>query len=61
MDTKCDIFYPSAPFENFDLEQRLEKKLNNVRVFLTTSTTLKKWLLTLKTKITNQNRNMKKI
>ena len=28
MDQKCDRLYPSAPFENknIDLEQRLEKK-----------------------------------
>ena len=32
MDQKTDNIYPSAPFENKnnDLEQRLEKKLNDV-------------------------------
>ena len=32
MEQKCDKLYPSAPFENKnnDLEQRLEKKLNDV-------------------------------
>ena len=35
MDQKCDRLYPSAPFENknIDLEQRLEKKLNDVNSF----------------------------
>ena len=28
MDQKCDRLYPTAPLENIDLEQRLEKKLN---------------------------------
>ena len=35
MDEKCDRLYPTAPFENknIDLEQRLEKKLNDVNSF----------------------------
>ena len=33
MDQKTDRLYPSAPLENFDLEQRLEKKLNDVNTF----------------------------
>ena len=34
MDQKTDILYPSAPLEtNIDLEQRLEKKLNDVNRF----------------------------
>ena len=33
MDQKCDRLYPSAPLENIDLEQRLEKKLNDVNNF----------------------------
>ena len=34
MEQKCDRFYPSAPFENknIHLEQRLEKKLNDVNI-----------------------------
>ena len=36
MDQKCtNRLYPSAPLENIDLEQRLEKKLNNVNSFNT--------------------------
>ena len=33
MEQKCDRLYPSAPFENNDLEQRLEKKINDVNSF----------------------------
>ena len=35
MEQKCDRLYPTAPFENknIDLEQRLEKKLNDVKSF----------------------------
>ena len=33
MDQKCDKLYPSAPLENIDLEQRLEKKINDVNSF----------------------------
>ena len=30
---KCDRLYPSIPLENVDLEQRLEKKINDVNSF----------------------------
>ena len=33
MDQKYDRLYPSAPLENIDLEQRLEKKINDVNSF----------------------------
>ena len=33
MDQKCDRLHPSVPLENTDLEQRLEKKLNDVNIF----------------------------
>ena len=33
MEQKCDRLYPTAPLENIDLEQRLEKKLNDVNSF----------------------------
>ena len=33
MDQKCDRLYPSAPLENIDLNQRLEKKINDVNSF----------------------------
>ena len=33
MEQKCDRLYPPAPLENIDLEQRLEKKMNDVNSF----------------------------
>ena len=33
MEQKCDRLYPSAPLEIIDLEQRLEKKINDVNSF----------------------------
>ena len=33
MDQKCNRLYPTAPLENIDLEQRLEKKINDVNSF----------------------------
>ena len=33
MEQKCDRLYPSAPLENIDLKQRLEKKINDVNSF----------------------------
>ena len=30
MEQKCDRFYPSAPLQQEDLEQRLEKKINDI-------------------------------
>ena len=33
MEQKTDRLYPSAPLENIDLEQRLEKKLKDVNSF----------------------------
>ena len=33
MEAKTYRLYPSAPLENIDLEQRLEKKINDVNSF----------------------------
>ena len=33
MDQKTERLYPSAPLKNIDLEQRLEKNLNDVNSF----------------------------
>ena len=33
MEAKTDRLYPSAPLEKDDLEQRLEKQLNEVSIF----------------------------
>ena len=61
MDQKIDRLYPSATFKNkkSDLEQRLEKNLNDVNNLTTISITLNNWLPTSKTKTTNQKRNKK--
>ena len=43
MEQKCGKLYPSAPLlENIDLEQRLEKKINDVNSFINHISTLKK-------------------
>ena len=42
MEQKCDRLYASAPLENIDLEQRLEKKKMMLTVLITISITLKK-------------------
>ena len=33
MEQKSDRLYPSTPLENYDTEQRLERKINNVNSF----------------------------
>ena len=60
MEQKTDRLYPSAPFENknIDLEQWLEKNWRMLTVLITTSTTLKKWLVTSEMKTTNRKRNI---
>ena len=42
MDQKTDRLYPSAPIQQDDLEQRLEKKLNNINSFNNPIKTLKR-------------------
>ena len=42
MEQKTTKLYPSPPLEIIDLEQRLEKKLNDVNNFITQLITLKK-------------------
>ena len=48
MERKTDRLYPSAPLENNDLEQRLEKKLM-LTVLVIISTALNEWYFTSKT------------
>ena len=61
MEQKCDRLYPSAPFENknIDLEQRLEKKMNDVNSFNNHINNNKKRLHISKTKVTNQKGDIK--
>ena len=58
MEQKTDILYPSAPFEkkNINFEQRLEKKLNDVKSFEISIITIN----TSKIKTTNPKRKIKK-
>ena len=59
MDQKYDKLYPSAPFEkkNIDLEQRLEKKLNDVNSFNNHMNNIKEMITYFKDKI---NKSIKK-
>ena len=52
MEQKCDRLYPSAPFENknIDLEQRLEKKLNDVNSFNNHNNNIKEMITYFKDK-----------
>ena len=55
MEQKTDRLYLSAPLDNIDLEQGLERKRNDVNSFI------KKWFNTSETKITNQKKHIKVI
>ena len=44
MEQKCERLYPSAPLKNTDLEQRLEKKLNDVNSFNNSITNIKEMI-----------------
>ena len=50
MEQKAQKLYPYASLENIDLEQRLEKKLNDVKCFDNSINTEKKRLHTSKKK-----------
>ena len=62
MEQKCDRIYPSAPLEkNVDLEQRLEKRINNVNSFNNSINYIKEMITYFKEKTTNPKRKIKKI
>ena len=50
MDQKCDRLYPSARLEIFDLEQRLEKKRNDVNSFNNSMNNIKEMITYFKDK-----------
>ena len=50
MDQKCNRLYPSTPLENIDLEQRLEKKMNDVNSFNSSITNFKEMITFFKDK-----------
>ena len=60
MEQKADRLYPSAQLENknIDLEQRLEKKLNDVNRFTNHINNIKQMITHFKEKITNPKRNI---
>ena len=62
MEQKCDRLYPSAPFENkiIDLEQRLEKKLNDVNSFNNQMKNLKEKITYFKDKNNKSKKKFKK-
>ena len=62
MEQKTDRLYPSAPVENIDLEQRLEKKINNVNSFNNHINNIKEMITYFKdknNKSKNRNKNYK--
>ena len=50
MEQKCDRLYPSAPLENIDLEQRLERKINDVNSFNNSINNIKEMIIFFKDK-----------
>ena len=58
MQQKCDRLYPSAPLEDIDLEQRLEKKLKVVISFNNSINNIKEMITYFKDKTTNQKRDI---
>ena len=59
MDQKCDRLYPTAPLESFDLEQRLEKKLNDVNSFNNSINNIKEMITYFKDKNHNSKKRYK--
>ena len=57
MEQKCDRLYPSAPLDNIDLEQRREKKLNDVNSFNNHINNIKEMIIYFKDK---NNKSKKK-
>ena len=60
MERKTDRFYPSATPDNNDLEQRLEKKLNDVNSFNISINNIKEMITYLKDKNNNSKNKYKK-
>ena len=60
MEQKCEKLYPSAPFENIDLERRLEKKLNDVNSFNNSTNNIKEMITYVKDKNNKTKKKYKK-
>ena len=59
MEAKTDRLYPSAPFGNNYLEERLEEKLNEVNSFNNYINNIKNDYILRRQKKTNPKRNIK--
>ena len=60
MEQKCDRLYPSATLEKIDLEQRLEKKLNEVNSFNNHINNIKEMITSYKDKNNKSKKKCKK-
>ena len=60
MEAKTDRLYPSAPLENFGLEQRLEKKIYDVNSFNNSVNNIKGKITYFKDKNLKSNKRYKK-
>ena len=61
MEQTTERLYPSAPLENNDLEQRIEKKLNDVSSFSNQINNIKQMMVDLKDKNHKSKKNYKKL
>ena len=59
MEQKCDRFHPSVSLENIDLEQRLEKKTNDVNSFKNHVNNIKEMISYFKDKNHKSKKNIK--
>ena len=59
MEQKTDRLYPSIPLENIDLEQRLEKKLNEVNSFKNSINNIKELITNFKHKNNHSKKKYK--
>ena len=60
MEQKCEELYPSAPYENIDLERRLEKKLNDFNSFSNSINNITELITYFKDKNNKSKKNYKK-
>ena len=62
MEQKKEKLYPSAPFEkNIDLEQRLDKKLNDVKSFINSINNMKEMIMYVTDKNFKPKKNHKNL
>ena len=61
MEQRSDRLYPSAPLENIDLEQRLEKRLSVVISFNNSINNIKKMIIYFRDKNHKPKKKLKKL